>query len=206
MSILRGVCNDMKKEPAGKTSNGSVQTGTTKAALGIFSSSYKIFVVVLIVVLIVGITYAMYLVDGDWKRTLLGLVFGPAFFSLFIIGGIRCGKNILSEKEEKDLINLRNLKIIRTMSNPLPDIFLRYIVIAANILRWFFFAISLFGAVYLFILHGVTSAFFLFCFFSILWLPALDNLFLKKMNYVIISSIKFAITMCVFLMFAMLNL
>lgn len=183
----------------------------TKSILDTFSNSFKLFICILTAVLIAVSTYAMHTVGGDWKVILVGSVFAVVIIALFITTGIRCGKNILTDKEREDLTVLENLKIIKAINKIAPPsvnipILLRFIVVIANIVRWAFFWIFLLGVSCALMFNGLSGAFIGMCFLAILWLPLLDDLFFKKSNYVVISFVKFVITVCIFALFTAIHL
>lgn len=184
---------------------------TTKSVLDMFSNSFKLFVCVLTATLVAVSTYAMYAVGGDWKVILVGSIFSISLISLFIITGIRCGKNIITDKERRDIEVLENLKIVKAINKIAPSsvnmqVMLRYIVVTANVVRWAFFWIFLFGTACAITFNGLSGPFFGMCFLSILWLPVFDDMFFKKSSYIVISFVKFVVTICAFSLFTTMHL
>jgi hypothetical protein len=183
----------------------------TKSGLDMFSNSFKFFTITLIIGVVAASTYGMYAVGGDWKTTLLGSVFGIVFLSLSVITGLRLGKGILTAKEQADIAILENSKIIKVINKIVPKkvnilFLLRFVVVMANIVRWGFFWISLLGMSLALMFNGLSGPFFGMCFLAILWLPLFDGLFFKKSIYIVISFVKFVVTICVFTLFAAMHL
>ena len=183
----------------------------TKSVLDMFSKSFKLFIVMLIIGITVVSTYGMYILGGDWKTMLLSSMFGVVFLYLSVVTGLRFRKDILTTKELVDIATLESLKIIKAINkinsrkvNVL--FFLRFVVVTANIIRYGFFWISLLGLSLAIMLNGLRGSFFGMFFLVVLWFPLFDNLFFKKVNYVVISFVKFVITICAFAIFAAINL
>ena len=183
---------------------------STKAVLDSFSNTFKVLVAILVVVLVAGLTYAMYAVGGDWKTILVGSAVCLGLMLLSVVFGLRCGRDILTDKEKEDLVALEKLLIMKSLRKLFSRdsdflMLLRLIVIMANFTRWATCLLALFVAAYLAALKDLSGGFFLFLFIAILWFPAFDKVFLKKWNYVVIALVKFAITSVAITLMGIMN-
>jgi len=148
----------------------------------------------------------------DLKGMLIVLAFLLILTSILIISALRCIKNVLTDKERKDVEELRDWKIFQLnknliSSNSRNSLLLNLIVIIANVTRWLFFLTLLFITSSLIIEHNATKIdFFIVCSFTLIWFPILDNLFLRKINYVTLIFFKFVLMGGLLVLFKAINL
>jgi len=202
----------MHKNSGNKIPSGLLSKNTTKILFDMLPTSYKRRIGIQLIVILVGGVFLLHLGGANLKGILIGLPLSIVILSMGIIAGLRCVKNVLTEKERQDLEDLQNWKIFQVKGSPLPNtpgnnIFLNFIVIIANTFRWIFFLIFSFSISYFVFLHNdISVGFYMFCFFALLWFPMIDNLFLKELNYVGVTFFKFMAMICIAALFKAVNL